>query len=59
MAFYDDATQIYAPLQALFEHLRHETPNPIDTLLASHLSIRLMLTDPEAQITIMNKNKAK
>ena len=55
MAFYDDATQIYATLQALFEHLRHETPNPIDTLVASHLSIRLMLTDPEAQITINGK----
>jgi len=39
-------------MQALFEQLRHETLNPIDTLVSSHLSIRLKLTDPEAQILI-------
>jgi hypothetical protein len=57
MAFYNDANQIYTTLQALFDQLRHETPNPINTLVGSHLSIRLILRDPEAQITINGKKQ--
>jgi hypothetical protein len=52
MAFYTDANQIYTVMQALFEHLRHETPNPVDTLVSTRLSIRLVLTNPDAQIMI-------
>ena len=52
MPFFTDANQIYTTMQALFEQLRHETPNPIDTLVSSHLSIRLKLSGPEAQILI-------
>ena len=57
MAFFKDANQIYSTLQALFELLRDETPNPVDTLVSSHLSIRLSLTDPEAQITLNGKKR--
>jgi hypothetical protein len=53
MTFYNDADQIYSVMQALFERLRHETPNPVDTLVNSRLNIRLSLSDPDAQITII------
>ena len=57
MTFYRDANQIYAVMQALFDQLRHETPNPVDTLATSRLSIRLVLTDPDAQILINSKKR--
>lgn len=57
MAFFTEANQIYTTMQALFEQLRHETPNPIDTLVSSHLSIRLILSDPEAQILINGRKR--
>lgn len=57
MTFFTDANQIYTTMQMLFEQLRHENPNPIDTLVASHLSIRLKLTNPAAQILINGKKR--
>ena len=52
MVYYKSADQIYTILRALFESLRDENPNPVDTLVATRLNIRISLTDPEAQITI-------
>ena len=57
MTFYTDANQIYKVMQAMFEQLRHETPNPVDTLVSSRLSIRLNLSDPEAHILIDGKKR--
>jgi hypothetical protein len=57
MAFFTDANQIYTILQALFEQLRQETPNPVDTLVSSHLSIRLKFSGPEAQILINGRKR--
>ncbi len=55
MTFFTDANHIYDTMQALFELLRHETPNPIDTLAASRLNIRLKFSNPDAQILINGK----
>ena len=52
MVFYKSADQIYTIMQALFESLRNENPNPVDTLVSTRLNIRISLSDPEAQITI-------
>jgi len=57
MAFFTDANQIYTIIQALFEQLRTETPNPIDTLVSSHLCIRLKLSNPEAQVLINGRKR--
>jgi hypothetical protein len=52
MTYFKSADQIYSIMQALFERLRHETPNPVDTLVATRLNIRISLSVPDAQITI-------
>jgi hypothetical protein len=57
MHFYTDANQIYTILQALFEQLRHATPNPVDALATTRLSIRLILTEPDAQVMINGKKR--
>ena len=57
MPYYTDAKQIYTVMQALFESMREMTPNPVDSLVSSHMSIRLNLTDPDAQITINGRQR--
>ena len=57
MPYYTDAQQIYTVMQALFESMREMNPNPVDSLVSSHMSIRLNLTDPDAQITINGRQR--
>ena len=57
MPFYHDAQQIYTVMQALFENLRGMNPNPVDALVSSHMTNRLNLTEPDAQITIHGRER--
>jgi len=57
MPYCKNAEQIYAVMQALFERMREMTPNPVDALTASHIIIRINLTDPEAQITLNGRKR--
>ncbi|HBX70696.1 MAG TPA: hypothetical protein DEH25_15275 [Chloroflexi bacterium] len=57
MPFFNNAEQVYSTMQALFEHLRHETPNPVDTLVSSRLNILITLSDPEAHININGRKR--
>ncbi len=57
MPFYKNAEQIYAVMQGLMDHMRHETPNPVDTLSSSRLNVRILLADPDAEITFDGRKR--
>jgi hypothetical protein len=57
MPFYKNAEQIYAVMQGLIDHMRNETPNPVETLASSHMNVRIVLTGPDAEFTFEGRKR--
>lgn len=52
MPYYTDAQSLYATMQTLFEQMREQQPNPVDSLVDNKISIRIKFTAPKAEISI-------
>jgi hypothetical protein len=57
MAFYADAGQFYAAMQALFDCIQDEDPGAADAILASRLIIHLSFVEPVAEILINGRHR--
>ena len=57
MAVYTDTEQLNAYVKALFALIAEKDPGAADSVLASRLVIRLLCTEPEAEITINGRQR--
>lgn len=57
MPIYANTDQLYACLQALFDHVQEEDPDAAKAILASRLVIRLCCTAPAAEITLNGRRR--
>lgn len=57
MPFYYDSTDFYNVVEIFFTQMRTKTPNPIDSLLKSRITIRIELTDIDASINLNARMK--
>lgn len=57
MAFYNGSTDFYEVVEIFFTQMRTKTPNPIDSLLKSRITIRIELTDIDASINLNARMK--
>lgn len=52
MPQYTSSQNLYEILQTLFEEMRVQTPNPVDTLASNPIVIRFKIKQPEAELWI-------
>lgn len=52
MPVFSSSEHLYAVLKDLFERVHRRTPNPIDALYSSKLTIRLRLSAPAGEVSI-------
>lgn len=57
MPFFADDEQLYAVAETLFTRLQEEDPGATDSVLASHLVIRLRTSKPAAEFTLNGRRR--
>ena len=57
MAFYGSGEQFYTCARALFERLEKQYPSAGDDVIAAKLLIRLLCSEPKAEITINGRRR--
>jgi hypothetical protein len=52
MPYFETSDEFYATMRLLFERIRDQQPNPVDTLVENKTHIHLKVNRPTAEITI-------
>lgn len=56
MPIYQDEEQLLNIMKSLFEHMRYQTPNPVDTLIGNRTILRIQTSNPNTSILIDARN---